>query len=204
MAYQETPNGYEIKLEMTDSDGGFGMNILHCIGNSGDPVEDNLVAIQTVVLDWIVGELSPATSNFISFDKLTVTDISTEFGQQLVISTLGTGSVASGPDAGNVTIAVTKRTGLVGRSRRGRVYHYGVPTTWTAQNYLVAPGTTNIPACWNQLLVDMAAVVGGLAVLSRWEDGVLRTEGLLTPITTFGLSDNVLDSMRTRLPGRGI
>lgn len=106
----------------------------------------------------------------------------------------------------NVSFCVSFRTGLSGRSYRGRNYLCGLKSSMitgacfiypTYRDQIVAayeyvlPGGTTPPAGWYW------------GVISRYNEGARRETGVCTPITAVTVSNDVLDSSRNRLPGRG-
>jgi len=122
-------------------------------------------------------------------------------------------STASLPAAGsnsatnlpsNVTFCISKRTGLAGRSFRGRNYIPGIPeNVRSSPNSLLTTYVTSLVAAWET--VNLAAVDDGWVpvVVSRFSGGAPRTVAVVTPATAFIAVDNTLDSQRRRLPGRG-
>lgn len=134
------------------------------------------------------------------------------FGLESLSSPIGVflpGTLMNGGSAAlalpnNVAYCLTKRTGVRGRSFRGRMYVPGIPN-----DVLDTPSTvsvafqTSMVAAAAGLLADM--VTGGFppVVVSWVNAGAQRTEGVATPIISLGPSDLVLDSQRRRLPGRG-
>lgn len=105
----------------------------------------------------------------------------------------------------NVALCVSFRTNLRGRSNRGRNYWFGFgisqrqganTVTSTYRNNVIAfyqrllPGGSSDPTPWRWV------------VLSRQQDG--EEEGRAVPIETVLCVDDVLDSARRRLPGRGL
>lgn len=118
--------------------------------------------------------------------------------------TLITGGTAAMSLPNNVAYCLTKRTGVRGRSFRGRMYLPGIPSTQVdAPSRLASSYVASIVAGAAGLLADM--ITGGFppVVVSWMNNGAQRVTGVATPITSLAPSDNVLDSQRRRLPGRG-
>ncbi len=109
----------------------------------------------------------------------------------------------------------TARTGLAGKSYRGRMFFCGVPNTAedNADTGLVkAAWITTVLAALNTLpaAVTSAIATCSLVVCSRYyQPGgprtatVPRATGLMTPITVYGNHDLNVDFQRRRAPGHG-
>lgn len=121
------------------------------------------------------------------------------------------GTMTGDPEAGNVTLVVSFRTGLSGRSYRGRNYSVGM--TKEQQT-----GGTATVTYRNDLQLAYAALPGYLedanaftwVVYSQFSgvnpttgDPIPRATGLATPITAVVVTDDRTDSQRRRLRARG-
>ncbi len=109
--------------------------------------------------------------------------------------------------------AFTARTGLAGKSYRGRMFFCGVPITaeLTPNTGLVLPAwITTVLGALNSLpaAVSTAIATCSLVVCSRYyQPGgphtptIARAAGVMTPITTYGNHDLNVDFQRRRAPG---
>jgi len=105
----------------------------------------------------------------------------------------------------NVAWVISFRTALRGRANRGRNY---IPLS--SQDYYAAPSSINSSGRDGYLAVYRALLPGGSSdptpnrwcVISRQLDGVVQ--GRAVPITAVVAVNDVLDSQRRRLPGRGL
>lgn len=121
------------------------------------------------------------------------------------------GSVVGEAAPNNVAPAVSFRTGLAGRSFRGRNYIPGVSNTNITGNNVATDWRDDIVAGYNLLLVGGTVLPAGFiwVVVSRFSgvdvDGhpVPRLAGIATTITSVLFTDTIVDSQRRRLPGRG-
>lgn len=121
-----------------------------------------------------------------------------------------TGFTAIGTNAGtqlpgNVTSSVKLTTGLRGRSFRGRIYWPGLTTGLINGGQLSSTAQLAIQAAVNTLRTSLTgdASADALVVVSYRTAGAWRTTGVATPVTAASAHLN-LDSMRRRLPGRGL
>lgn len=103
--------------------------------------------------------------------------------------------------------AIKLATGLRGRSFRGRIYWPGIPTNMITANtgQITAAYRDALAASINTLRTSLTAdsAVDTLVVVSYMANGLWRTTGLATTVTSASAHLN-LDSMRRRLPGRGL
>lgn len=141
----------------------------------------------------------------LSLNNIKCTDLSTQTGFVFQTSSglplAGTSASPSMPN--NVAIVGTKRTALRGRSYRGRFYVPGLTEATVTDNTVSAPFVTAVLGWGNGML---STTINGnlytLGVLSRYNGGVARTQGVITDVTGF-TCDGIIDSQRRRLPGRG-
>lgn len=112
-----------------------------------------------------------------------------------------TGAITGAAPANNVTYAVSFRTGLGGRSYRGRAYHVGLAEADIADSYIDLTVRESIREAYETLITYAQNAGWVWGVYSKMNGGVARSEGVITPITSVITVDNILDSMRTRLPG---
>lgn len=109
------------------------------------------------------------------------------------------GTVGGAFEPGNCTVTVSERANLAGRAYRGRIYWPGIATSQysgddTANSTLLT-ALANFAVAW-LATYPAGGATGQLAIFHR-------NDNLFTPVRSIVL-ENVLDSMRRRLPGRGI
>jgi hypothetical protein len=112
-----------------------------------------------------------------------------------------------------VAFALTLRTGLAGRSNRGRTFCMGLNKTLLSNesnNLVSAAAASEMVTAYDAMI---PAIVAGdateeLVVASRhWNGGVShgptlsRVAGITTPVISFGNSNLLLDFQRSRAPG---
>lgn len=143
--------------------------------------------------------------NEFQWTEIYARDLTTAIGVQAsdttVAGSVGTGGVGM---PGNVTIAITLRSGLTGRSARGRVYWMGLTEGAIVGNAVSGP----VVAGYVDVLEDIRAeaLLAGfeLVVLSRQQAGVVLANAIGYDVVTIGATDLNVDSQRKRLAGRGI
>jgi hypothetical protein len=112
-----------------------------------------------------------------------------------------------------VAFALTLRTGLAGRSNRGRTFLMGLTTDFLASEHLNTVSATfaaDFVLAYDSLIPAIVAgdATESLVVVSRhWNAGVprgamvSRAAGITTPVLSFGYSNLLLDFQRSRAPG---
>lgn len=175
------------------------LNVLHLSRLDGASLNSaDLLAMANLIADWwqnsyrttcppaIVGESVVATKN----------DPSDPIQQTVYINAPGS-QAGAGLDPGNVTAAISWRTGLAGRKYRGRFFHFapnglGINTNDTFGGSTLAAFT----AVGNYLLSH--ALTAGLKVIVFH-----RATNTYTPVNET-IVDQLVDSQHRRLAARGI
>lgn len=171
-----------------------------------------LTGLAEAVADWWVTECAPTISSGVQLVEVVATDQTTATGLQVsfapVSPTFGGSTANIMPN--NVTMAVSFRTALRGRSFRGRNYVVGFTEDQVAGNSFVA----TLDATWQANYAALIAVADGAGtawvVASRFSGvdpvtgaPIPRAAGVTTPITNVVVVDSFVDSARRRLTGRG-
>ena len=114
----------------------------------------------------------------------------------------GTDTGAALPN--NCTFAVARVTGLRGRSARGRVFIAGLTeNALLSQNTVTATWADSVVAALEAVRTAATGVSWTEVIASRMTNGVANNPAVTRPVTEYLYTDNVLDSMRRRLPLRG-
>lgn len=123
---------------------------------------------------------------------------------QSSLDTSATSGGVSGALPGNVTIACARRSGLTGRSQRGRVFVGGIPSgARDTDNTISTTLAAAIEAVFTAIDAAAAVVDWTGVIVSRVQGGVPLAPAVAYTIAEWVIVDRVLDSMRRRLPGRG-
>jgi hypothetical protein len=114
------------------------------------------------------------------------------------------GAVAAPSLPNNVTCSVSFRTGQTGRSYRGRNYIIGLAEEAVLRNKVAATILEAWTNAYISLKPDSIYIAAGVwCVYSQRAAGALRNVGLATPVSTALFVNDIVDSQRRRLPGRG-
>ena len=154
--------------------------------------------------DWWAGAGKGMASDAVSVATVVMSSLQDPTAPTLEFPTSDwpTGTRTSPAMPMNVTVAVSLRTALRGRSYRGRIYHVGLTEDMIANSVLLPTYVADVAASYSDLKSRLATGGFQLCVLSRVNGGVRRTTGVSTPVESI-LVDAFLDSQRRRLPGRG-
>lgn len=110
------------------------------------------------------------------------------------------GSGAGQTMPGFNTLAIARRSGLTGRSARGRIFWMGLDETWVNGNSITA-GVADLMVDVIENMDDLVVTLGFTPVIvSRVQSGVTLTVPLTYPITQWLVTDYNVDTRRSRKP----
>lgn len=198
-------NTARLKLEF-DTPGGKALHVLHF--RKSDPWTESDLRELTILAstNWDA-QFSPIQSSAVELVRMVATDLTVEdsFEYDTAPSVSLVGGLASPPMPGNVTVASKFTTGFSGRSNRGRAYFIGLTEGQCAADALVAGQPAVITDAWIDFFGAIKADVldAEHVIVSYCEEGDWRVDAKVTTVTGYQ-TDEVLDSMRSRLFGRGM
>jgi len=176
--------------------------------SAGPPV--TLAQVQTLglALDaWVANTILTLLSSAWTYERVRVRDLTTADSFALDIAdSAGPGGSGGAFVPQNVAPCVSIRTAFAGRSARGRNYLPGVPQGVITGNTIQALFMSDITIAYNNLLPGGTYEPDGWvwSVVSRFTGNAPRAVGVSFNVVTALFTDNVVDSQRRRLPGRGI
>ena len=209
MAFVPAENVAFVELFFT-YDGEAVENTLYFQGtDTSDP--ELLASLGGIVKDWWVEQQSGAIVNNVTLREVQVSDLSSATGPQVSVTTdlPHNGAVNLEGMPANVSPCISFRTGLRGRSTRGRNYICGIPEDKVVQNNIVgswADGvvsnydllrTTAQTAGWTQVIVSRYE---GYTIVSGKKKPTPRASAVVSTVTNCLFTDLVVDSQRGRLP----
>jgi hypothetical protein len=173
--------------------------VTHWHKDSGSVTTGDLTTVANALAAWWAGVGSGPSTNQLALFDIVCTDISVPNGAQFnsPVQPPDPGNIVDVSSPGNVTSTLSWRTAKTGRRYRGRTYWPGFAEGSTNDD-----GTVNgaqllrLAAAGAALLFGSNPVGFHLAVASK----VAAAAEVVTAVVT----ENVLDSMRRRLPKRGI
>lgn len=203
MAFVPVPNVAEVELRyLLDSQ--HVENTLY-YGLSTTVTLADLQALAADVAAVMVSSVMPLLSSFLTLNEIVVTDLSSSTGDQV---SYNTGLPLAGSQTGdylpaNVAFAIGFKTTVRGRSYRGRNYVVGLVESQANGNHIDATTRTNLVNAWQDLGAAGVPDAWTHVVVSRFTAGAPRVTGVATVVTEYVTYDDVFDSQRRRLPGRG-
>lgn len=197
MAPPNNPQVARVNL-ITSRDGRQGINTFHITKDPPSPLTlTDLQNVATVFGQWWSGSYKALVTNTVGLDQIQVRKYDPSnplMWDQAVAHETGT---SAGPtEPASVTAAVSLRTGLAGRSQRGRFYALGMPTSVvTATDLITSAGAV-------AYALSGANLIGRL--FTAFFNPVIfhRDTNTWTEIFTC-VMESIIDNQRRRLPGRG-
>ena len=173
-------------------------HVMHVYKPDGVIFLQDLINIAGIFMDWWQNNYRTGAVDDLTLQDITVTDLSQDLQSQYVLpcTTDCAGASGNAPAPGNVTSTISWRTQFVGRFARGRTFMCGYADGDTADDDTInATRVNQLTALGLNLMGRLIGQDYNLAVLSR-------RYGIIAPILGI-VVENVLDSMRRRLPKRG-
>lgn len=158
-------------------------------------------------IDWWGSNVQALTVAGYVMSEVVVTQQIVGGLQEIVTSGLPlSGSLVGDALPLNIAACITFATGRSGRSGRGRYYLGCLGELSTTASRFTAPFVTAVNTAFAALTLLDSPLAGEqfqLVVYSTVFNKVARLAGVPTAVTSAYLRDNVVDSQRRRLPGRG-
>lgn len=198
MATQFVPDGVEVVLNGIQN-GVPIVNVFH-VQDTATLDEARLGVICDAVKAWWDTYLAPLLHTSYTLQSIVATALESTGGPQVTraYSTGNVGTQGGDPSAANGAVVLSWRTGLIGRSYRGRSFIGAMASDQLASAQTVDPSVLTAYLSAGTQLIDAIDAIGAkLAVLSRFAAGVLRVTGLLIEIISV-IVDNKVDSQRRR------
>lgn len=149
---------------------------------------------------WWDNELRPLQENAWRLDRIRGVDLSAPNSYEVDFGVGVSGGHNEAQMPANVTIALSLRTGLSGRSFRGRLYHVGLARDQVAGDVLATGVANDLIVAYSGLLTAFTGLDAELVVVSYVSEGAPRAEGLATPVTSITIVNQTLDHQDRRLP----
>ena len=178
-------------------------NVFH-VRYAGPPDSTDIGVANDVIANWWNTEIEPNVSNQVEARSIIGTSQHVANGPQFTTAFApgSVGQLTSPSMPSGTTVAVSWRTGLSGRSFRGRTYHVGLVEGQIVGNEIDGATHSLLIGNYAQLLTDLLTSDLVLVVASRYTNNAPRVTGVATVINSV-LLDTFIDSQRRRLAGRG-
>lgn len=205
MPFVPVPDCVQCKIEGR-VDGQTTINDLYFRHTTGPISLSDMNALRVAVATWYQGFIVPNLNEAWTGVRLQLQGLTNSSGIVTEQSLLGVqGGVTGEAAPNNCSMAVSFRTGLAGRSNHGRNYVPVLTNSQLVGNNIDPDWATTIVDGYFELVFPGTALPGGWlwVVVSRRTNNDWRTTGVFQEITSVQVTDLTVDSMRTRLPGRG-
>lgn len=203
MPFQEVPATVQIRLEgVMDRQQTINNLYFRQITGTISPLTVNTLLVN--VKSWWVLNIVPLLSEDFSGVRAQATDLSEELGIVAEVDATSTGGVASESAPNNVAACVSFRTGIRGRSFRGRNYVSGIPNSVITLNSLDPTFVGDLLTPYGELVGPDAIASGWQwVIVSRFSGGLPRGVGITTFVDSVTVVGNFVRSMRSREIGHG-
>ncbi|KKL06218.1 hypothetical protein LCGC14_2598240 [marine sediment metagenome] len=200
MAFQKVVDAAEIVIEYVGNAQVL-KNVIHA-SKSGGYVLADLTALAVAVDANITAAWLGNQTQDVSYVQTIVRGLALENDLEAIDNTgAAAGGVLSKGLPGNVTLAIKRTSGLTGRSARGRLYWIGIPAAQLSidENVVDTTAVADIVSNVESMRASINATVWTPAIVSRFTNGVARSEGKLFTWTGSSAVNNNVDSQRRRL-----
>lgn len=175
-------------------------NVLHFRNDIPSINTTQVTALLTALKAWQAASWAPIASADWQTDFYEVRDLTTPDGAIWTDVETIPGTVNSPSLPAQNTIAVSLRSGFAGRSRRGRLFHVGLPEDRVIGSRITVGHASELVTAYQALVTALSSTDWEWVVASFVSNKVPRATALLTPITDVILTDTVVDSMDSRKP----
>lgn len=220
--FQPCPGIASVVLQVSIPDSDQLQNVLH-VSNGGTSAwtAAQLTTLVNAVDTWITTGAGTGNTyaglmgNYVTVTGIVARDLTTSTGPGYTKSVSHAGTNTNGRVASGLAFCVTLRSGLSGRSQRGRVFMGGCTTDQfdsTDKNLFTSNVGNGMTLTWNSLIAAVTAAGAGWSwvILSRYElnpspppISMKRTSGIGTAVASVGYADLWCDYQRRRAPAHG-
>jgi hypothetical protein len=200
MAFIPAPGVAQVEIRASYF-GIFVENVFNFTTGEDPATESVLVDLAAQVASSWTANLMPELNISYTLREIFAFDLSVQSGAQATDTTvLGqAGGVNQAGMPGNVAFCVSKRTGLRGRSFRGRTYFVGLSEPDVASNILDATRAGNLVDGLEAFRSDLISAGFQMVIVSRASNGAPRVTAVSTPVVAVLAVDNRVDTQRRRL-----
>ncbi len=198
MPFIPAVDGIKVMMEFVSAQGNRAMNIFWVRDEGGVASIARLTELHGIIHAWANAEWDVVAADAWEFDRLVTQDWNVE--NSWVVQTLPSVAGARTSEAlpATSTMALSLRTGLAGRSFRGRLYHVGLTEDQTEGDFIDPVKATEIVAAYDQLRLDLQADDFTWVVASFVTDGAPRAAAVLSNVINILMTNTALDTMRSR------
>lgn len=200
MAFVSIPDCFKLEVEYIVA-GASAYNVLHI--RTTVPEEAGMAeALTLIAADSLVPGLVTVMSNQCRVSTLTVTSLSSAAGQVAVRNVAiedGTGLILSPALPNSIAMVVSHRSGLAGRSNRGRSYLTGLPEEYLTGNTWSTTATGAARTAFLAFSVGLQTDGYAHVILSRQRNKLPLPVPEMVPVVGY-VVDTRVDTQRRRIP----
>jgi len=198
MAFIPVPDTWEATFVYTQAGVRPAINTLYFFDGTGPFTPTRAAYLAGLLENWAIAEVLPRICVNVTLARIEVRDLTTQFGafHSENVDDIGENSGARAPS--NVTMSLSFRTGQVGRSFRGRNYLVGLSEDDFTNNVFDGAEALAWRIAYGTMQTTLAGEDFTHVVVSRYADGVARSEGITTPVTSYIFADLNVDTQRRR------
>lgn len=178
------------------------MNRMHVGVPNTLPTAGDCATLAAIFANWWLTAIAPISSNQLILREVEAVSIAEQNGPQATFTTgLPQAADLINPSLpGNIAFCVSLRTGLTGRSARGRWYQGGLTEGDVVGNVASSTYVADVVAALDGLIGIVIAAAATPMIVSYVSGGIPRPGGpVYFPITDALAVDNIVDSQRGRL-----
>jgi len=198
MAFVPVPECWRVALRFDSLGGKPAANVFHVHDTLGVMSSARAEELANVIDNWGTTTWSPQASNQWTLRTIAVADASDNEGASFELTTPTAGALTSSPLPSDDTVAISFRTGAMGRSNRGRLYHVGLVEDSIQDGVLAPSPMTALINVYETLRSDLLADDFELVVASFQENGVLKNPATFRAVNQVIIVDNLIDSQKGR------
>lgn len=204
MPFQRVPNTVEIVIQGVIG-GQSCVNTFYGQMDGGYAIAD-VEDLASVVDGWVAAEWLPVLPANFSYLRTDVRGLNASIDLSASDATsAGVGAQPASTQPNNASFAVSRRSAFTGRGARGRVYVPPLtPGAMLDDNHVSAAWAENFRAALEALDTVISGTGFVPVIVHRVAAGVPLAEAVVFTLVEWVVVDLVMDSMRRRLPGRGV
>ena len=200
MAFIPATNTLRLAINYISANGETATNVIHVRYTLGAITGAAVTALFNALDTWFNTSWAPNASTSWQTDLYSAVDLTAVDGPVYTRVNAISGDNTLGPLPAQNTVAISFRTGLSGRSRRGRLYHVGLSKDQVTASTLASGVAAALITAYSELVDAFIDIDWELVIASFVSNGAPRAAALLTPVNQVILSDPIVDSMDTRKP----
>lgn len=198
MPFIPTAETWRVAMTYQSLGGNNAANVIYFKDETGTLSSARATELADIVKGWAVTEWANIASDQWTMQRVDVTSAESQTGNSGSNNSPTAGAVAFDPLPSQDTVAVSLRTGAMGRSNRGRLYHVGLTEGDIADGLLTSTIQTALINGYLELLAAGIADDFTWSVVSFFTGGAPRAAGVPRTINQILIVDPKVDRQLRR------